>query len=74
MNTKEPSVTERFTEIDAAALRELGSEVVDQIMVDIQGRVLSIKQIADKNGVRCADVAQVCRFHSIDINGNTLTH
>lgn len=72
--SREPSVSERFAEIDAATMKVFGPETVARVMADIRAFKLSLKEVANRSGVSCADVAQICRFHKIDINGNTLTH
>lgn len=66
MSKKEPSVSERFAEIDAAEMERLGSRVVDQIMLDIRDRKLSLSQVASRNNTTTGTVVQVARFHKID--------
>jgi hypothetical protein len=68
----ERSVSEIFANIDQDALNAMDDRAVDQIMIDIDDKNLTLKQIADRNNVSCADVVQVCRFHKIDINGNDI--
>ena len=60
------SVSDRFSGIDRAALEELGSEKVDQIMIDIHNRDLSLKQVAERSNTSMGTVVQVARFHKID--------
>lgn len=61
-----PSVSDRFSAIDAAALEQLGSKVIDAVMIDIHNRDLSLRQVADRSGVNMGDVVQIARFHKID--------
>lgn len=63
---KERSVSDRFHDFDKACLEELGSPVVDSIMVDIRNRDLSLRDVAVRNGVTTGTVVQVARFHKID--------
>jgi predicted DNA-binding protein YlxM (UPF0122 family) len=61
------SVSDRFSGIDLRTLEEeLGSEKVDQIMIDIYNRDLSLKQVAERNNTSMGTVVQVARFHKID--------
>lgn len=60
------SVSDRFAEIDHAAMQALGSEVVDEIMMDIHNTELSLRQVAARNGVSTATVVQVARYHKLN--------
>jgi hypothetical protein len=60
------SISERFAQIDSKALWEMGTPLADKILNDINDRSLSIKEIAERNGVNMSDVMQVARFSKID--------